>query len=102
MVWQVVIRGPFVAWDWPFHAYVDPRVPSGDLKTASDALASALGQRKYTLPILAVVALFVARRLRSWRPIIATAAGLATVFFVGYAIKLALRRTPPALGIDVL
>src|SRR5690625_163924 len=102
MVWQVVARGPFIAWDWPFHEWVDPRVPTGGLKDASDALASALGQRKYTLPVLALVALLVARRLRSLRPIIATAAGLATVFFVGYAIKLALRRTPPALGIDVL
>lgn len=102
MVWQVVVRGPFIAWDWPFHEVVDPRVPTGGLKTASDALASALGQRKYTLPIVAVVALVVARRQKTWRPVLATVAGLATVFFVGYAIKGALRRTPPALGVDML
>lgn len=102
MTWQVVARGPFVAWDWPFHEAVDPRVPTGALKTASDVLASALGQRKYTLPILAVVALWVAWRARSWRPIVATGAGLATVFVVGYAIKRALQRTPPALEVDML
>lgn len=102
MVWQVVTRGPFIAWDWPFHEWVDPRVPTGAAKTAWDGVASALGQRKYTLPILAAVALVVARRQKAWRPLMATAAGLATVFFVGYAIKGALRRTPPALEVDML
>lgn len=102
MVWQVVARGPFIAWDWPFHEAVDPRVPTGGLKTAADVLASALGQRKYTLPFIALAAAFTAWRLRSLRPVIATGAGLAAVAFVGYAIKGALQRTPPALEVDML
>lgn len=34
--------------------------------------------------------------------VIAIGAGLATIFFMGYAIKFGLARTPPADGIDML
>lgn len=102
MVWQVVARGPFIAWDWPFHAWVDARQPSGALRTALDVVASIGGQRLFTAPIVIGVAVWAAYRRRSLRPLMAIAAGLATVFFVGYAIKFGLSRTPPADGVDML
>lgn len=102
MTWQVALRGPFIAWDWPVHAYVDPRQPGGSTRSMLNALASLGGQRLYTLPIIAVVGLWVAYQQRRVRPLIAIVAGLATVLFVGYWIKLGLGRTPPASGQDVL
>ncbi|WP_169738931.1 phosphatase PAP2 family protein [Jiangella gansuensis] len=102
MTWQVVARGPFVAWDWDVHVYVDARQPGGVTRSLLDSLASLGGQRLYTLPIIASVGLFVAYKKRRLRPLIAIGAGLATVFFVGYWIKFGLGRTPPASGQDVL
>jgi membrane-associated phospholipid phosphatase len=102
MVWQVLVAGPFVAWDWPFHQYVDARQPDGLLRGVLDSLANVGGQRLYTVPILLGVGVWVARAQRSWRPLVAIVAGLATVFFVGYAVKLGLGRTSPADGVDVL
>lgn len=102
MTWQVVVRGPFIAWDWPVHAYVDPRQPDGWPRSVLNTIASALGQRLYTLPVVAVVGVYVAIRQRRLRPLIAIAAGLATVLFVGYWIKFGLGRTPPASGVDEL
>lgn len=102
MVWQVLIAGPFVAWDWPFHEYVDASQPTGLPRDLLDLLASLGGQRLYTAPLLIGVGAWVAWTQHSWRPLMAIAAGLATVFFVGYAIKFGLGRTPPADGIDVL
>ncbi|TDE10422.1 phosphatase PAP2 family protein [Jiangella asiatica] len=102
MTWQVLVRGPFIAWDWDVHVYVDARQPEGLVRSLLDALASLGGQRLYTLPIIATVGLYVAYRQRRLRPLIAIAAGLATVLFVGYWIKFGLGRTPPASGQDVL
>lgn len=102
MTWQVVADGPFVAWDWPVHAYVDARQPGGVTRSLLNALASLGGQRVYTLPIIAAVGLWVAYRQRRLQPLIAIGAGLATVFFIGYWIKFGLARTPPASGQDVL
>lgn len=102
MTWQVVVRGPFIAWDWPLHAYVDPRQPGGWPRDVLNAIASMLGQRLYTLPVIAAAGLFVAVRQRRLRPLIAIASGLATVLFVGYWIKFGLGRTPPASGVDEL
>jgi membrane-associated phospholipid phosphatase len=102
MTWQVVVRGPAIAWDWPLHTYVDPRQPSGPARGLLNGLASLGGQRLYTLPILVTVGAWVAWQRRNIRPLIAIGAGLATVFFVGYWIKFSLARTPPHTGIDIL
>ncbi len=102
MTWQVVERSWFIAWDWDFHVYVDPRQPDGITKSLLDALASLGGQRLYTLPIIAAVGLYVAYRQRRVRVLVAIASGLATVLLIGYWIKLGLGRTPPASGQDVL
>ncbi|WP_158542728.1 phosphatase PAP2 family protein [Phytoactinopolyspora halophila] len=102
MTWQVVVRGPFVAWDWPLHRYVDPIQPSGLPRELLNLVASLGGQRLYTLPILVVVGAWVTWKQRSPRVLVAIGAGLATVFFVGYWIKFSLARTPPHTGIDIL
>jgi membrane-associated phospholipid phosphatase len=100
--WQVVVRGPVIAWDWPLHQYVDPRQPSGVPREILNMVASIGGQRLFTLPILVAVGAWVAWKQRSVRILIAIGAGLATVFFVGYWIKFGLGRTPPHTGIDIL
>lgn len=102
MTWQIAIEGPFKAWDWPVHVYLDARQPTGWPRSILNALASLGGQRLYTLPIIVGVGAWVAYKQRSLRPLIAIGAGLATVFFIGYWIKFGLRRTPPASGEDVL
>lgn len=102
MTWQIAVDGPFRAWDWPVHVYVDARQPTGWPRSVLNSIASLGGQRLYTLPIIVGVGLFVAYRQRRLRPLIAIGAGLATVFFIGYWIKFGLGRTPPASGRDVL
>jgi hypothetical protein len=44
LTWQVVVRGPAIAWDWPLHTYVDPRQPGGAGREVLNAVAS-LGAR---------------------------------------------------------
>jgi membrane-associated phospholipid phosphatase len=102
MTWQVLVSGPFVAWDWPFHEYVDARQPSGPGRVALDVVASVGGQRLFTLPVVVGVAAYASWRQGRLRPLAAVVSGLATVFFVGYALKFGLGRTPPARGVDVL
>jgi membrane-associated phospholipid phosphatase len=102
MTWQILVRGPFVAWDWPIHAYLDERQPDGALRAILNAAARLGGQRLYTLPIVVCVGLWVTYRQRRLRPLIAIGSGLATVFLVGYWIKFGLGRTPPASGKDIL
>jgi membrane-associated phospholipid phosphatase len=102
MTWQVIARGPFIAWDWPVHEYVDPRVPDRPALTSIDWVSNVGGQRHYTVPILVGGGAWVAYRQHRLRPLVAIVAGLATIFFVGYGIKLGLARTPPADGIDIL
>lgn len=102
MTWQVVERGWFIAWDWSFHVHADARQPDQAVKAWLDALASLGGQRIYTLPIIALVGIYIAYRQRRVRVLVAIAAGLATVFVIGYWIKFGLGRTPPASGQDVL
>jgi membrane-associated phospholipid phosphatase len=102
LTWQVVVRGPAIAWDWPLHTYVDPRQPGGAGREVLNAVASLGGQRLYTLPILVAVGAFVAWKQRSVRVLVAVGFGLATVFFVGYWIKFGLGRTPPHTGVDIL
>src|SRR5919198_1199094 len=90
MTWQVIAKGPFVAWDWPVHEYVDPRVPDGWALTAIDEVSNVGGQRQFTVPILVGVGVWIAYRQRRIRPLVAIVSGLATIFFVGYGIKLGL------------
>jgi len=102
MVWQVIVRGPFVAWDWPLHAYVDPRQPTDPARWWLDSLANVGGQRMFTLPVLFGVAMWVSRRQQRWNAVWAACTGVATVFVIGYGLKLALARTPPHTEVDIL
>lgn len=102
MTWQVVVRGPFIAWDWPLHAYVDPRQPTGWPRELLNIVASIGGQRLYTLPLLVILGTWVAWRQGHIRVLVAIGAGLVTVFLVGYWIKFGLARTPPHTGVDIL
>ncbi|WP_166346882.1 phosphatase PAP2 family protein [Phytoactinopolyspora limicola] len=102
LTWQVVVRGPLIAWDWPLHVYVDARQPSGFPREVLNGIASLGGQRLYTLPIVVSVGAWVAWKQRNIRPLIAIGAGLATVFFIGYWIKFSLARTAPHTGVDIL
>jgi membrane-associated phospholipid phosphatase len=102
MTWQVTARGPFIAWDWSVHEYVDPHVPDGWALIVIDEVSNVGGNRLYTVPILVGVGAWIAYRQHRFRPLIAVVSGLATIFFVGYGIKFGLARTPPADGIDIL
>lgn len=101
MVWQVVVRGPFIALDWRVHEIFAPRVPEGGLKIAFETL-SRPGQRWLTLPLLLVAGAWVGWRQRRLRPLLAVFAGLGSAFLVGKTIKDALARTPPYRDVDIL
>lgn len=101
MVWQVVVRGPFIAADWPVHEFLSPRVPDGAGKVALDTLARP-GQRWLTLPILLAVGALVSWRLRQARPMLAVLMGLGSAYLVGRVVKDALSRTPPYRDVDIL
>jgi membrane-associated phospholipid phosphatase len=111
LIWQVVVRGPFIAWDWQFHYYVDANHPVGWEKTFLDVVASITGERMFTIPAVGGTALYVARKqggpgslrnLLTRRPVLAVLAGLATIASIGYATKFGLGRTGPHHNMDVL
>jgi membrane-associated phospholipid phosphatase len=101
MVWQVVIRGPFLAADWPVHEFLTPRVPDGAGKVALDTLARP-GQRWLTLPLLLAAGAWVSWRQHRLRPLLAVLTGLGSAYLVGRLVKDGLARTPPYRDIDIL
>lgn len=101
MVWQVVIRGPFIAADWRAHEVFTPQVPQGAGQVILDTL-SRPGQRWLTLPLLLVAGAWVSWKQKRARPLLAVLAGLGTAYLVGKAVKDALSRTPPYRDIDIL
>lgn len=100
--WQVVVSGPFVAADWDYHVWADANLPAGAAKWLLDAFATVTGERLFTLPVLGVLAGWLALRGRDWRPLVAVVAGLAIIAVVGYSLKFGLGRTMPYTGMDVL
>ncbi|GAB4083567.1 hypothetical protein GCM10028784_01970 [Myceligenerans cantabricum] len=100
--WQVAVSGPFVAPDWTFHLWAEAHFPTGMEKELLDGFASVTGERIFTLPVLGLVAGWLALRERDWRPLVAVLAGLAVIAVVGYSIKFGLGRTMPHTGMDVL
>jgi membrane-associated phospholipid phosphatase len=101
MVWQVVVRGPLVAADWPLHELLTTRVPDGAGKVILDSLARP-GQRWLTLPLLLASGTWVSWRQRRVQPMLAVLVGLGTAYLVGKAIKGGLSRTPPYKDVDIL
>lgn len=107
MVWQVVVRGPFISADWPVHEFFRSRVPEGGTKILLDTI-SRPGQRWLTLPIMLLVGGLVSLRFRQvgraqwWRPAAAVLVGLGSAYVVGKAIKDGLHRTPPYRDVDEL
>jgi membrane-associated phospholipid phosphatase len=101
MVWQVVIRGPFLAADWPVHEFLTARVPDGAGKVALDTLARP-GQRWLTLPLLLAAGAWVSWRQHRLRPLLAVLTGLGSAYLVGRLVKDGLARTPPYRDIDIL
>lgn len=110
-IWQVIVRGPFIAWDWQFHYYVDSHHPMGWEKAFLDIVASVTGERLFTIPMVGGTALYVAwRQSRGgslWRlvvrpPVLAVLSGLATIAVIGYGTKFGLGRTGPHHNMDVL
>lgn len=111
MIWQVVVRGPFIAWDWQFHYYVDANHPVGWAKTFLDIIATLTGERLFTIPAVGGTAFYVARKqggpgslwnLATRRPVLAVLAGLVTIASIGYGTKFGLGRTGPHHNMDVL
>ncbi|GGM16388.1 phosphatase PAP2 family protein [Promicromonospora citrea] len=110
-IWQVVVRGPFVAWDWQFHFYVDAHHPVGWSKTFLDIVATVTGERLFTIPMVGGTALYVALKqggrgtlwqVGTRRPVLAVLAGLVTIASIGYGTKFGLGRTGPHHNMDVL
>ena len=111
LIWQVVVRGPFIAWDWQFHYYVDAHHPVGWEKSFLDIVASVTGERLFTIPMVGGTALYVAWKqggpgslwkIGTRRPVLAVLAGLATIAVIGYGTKFGLGRTGPHHNMDVL
>ncbi|WP_369375078.1 phosphatase PAP2 family protein [Promicromonospora sp. Populi] len=111
LIWQVVVRGPFIAWDWQFHYYVDAHHPVGWEKLFLDIVANITGDRFFTIPMVGGVAYYVARKqggpgtvwqIGTRKPVLAVLAGLITIFVIGYGTKLGLGRTGPHHNMDVL
>ncbi|MFI8526536.1 phosphatase PAP2 family protein [Promicromonospora sukumoe] len=111
LIWQVIVRGPFIAWDWQFHYYVDSHHPVGWEKAFLDIVASVTGERMFTIPMVGGTALYVARKqggpgslwdICTRRPVLAVLAGLATIALIGYGTKFGLGRTGPHHNMDVL
>jgi membrane-associated phospholipid phosphatase len=111
LIWQVVVRGPFIAWDWQFHYYVDAHHPVGWEKAFLDIVASITGERLFTIPMVGGTALYVAWKqggpgslwsIGTRRPVLAMLAGLATIASIGYGTKFGLGRTGPHHNMDVL
>lgn len=100
MIWQLVVRGPFVAVDWPIHDYFSP-VVDGTAKEARDWL-SRPGQRWFTLPVLLAAGAFVSWRQWRLRPLIAVVVGLGTAYLLGKWTKEGLSRTAPFMEVDIL
>jgi membrane-associated phospholipid phosphatase len=100
MIWQIVVRGPFVAVDWPIHDYFAP-VTDSTAKDVRDWL-SRPGQRWFTLPVLLAAGAFVSWRQRRLRPLIAVIVGLGTAFLLGKWAKEGLGRTAPFMELDIL
>lgn len=101
MVWQVVVRGPFLAFDWRVHEFFADRQPGSGVRTLLDSVAK-LGQRWLTLPVLLAAGAWVSWRQRRGRPLLAVLVGLGSAFVVGSVIKDGLSRTPPYRNIDIL
>jgi membrane-associated phospholipid phosphatase len=101
LVWQVVVRGPIVAADWPLHELLTTRVPDGAGRVVLDSLARP-GQRWLTLPLLLVVGAWVSWRQRRLQPMLAVLTGLGTAYLVGKTVKDGLSRTPPYKDVDIL
>ena len=110
-IWQVVVRGPFIAWDWQFHYYVDANMPEGWKKVFLDIVATLTGERLSTVPMLVGTAFYVGRKqggpgkfrnVATRRPMLAVFSGLVTIFVIGYSTKFGLGRTGPHHNMDVL
>ncbi|MEY9213860.1 phosphatase PAP2 family protein [Thermobifida halotolerans] len=101
VTWQVLVQGPLTALDWPVHALVDPRQPEGPLLALAVAVAR-LGQRLVTVPLLVGLGLWAVLRGNGPRPILAVLTGLGSLAVMGTLLKVAVGRTPPVLGVDVV
>ncbi|RCV57114.1 phosphatase PAP2 family protein [Marinitenerispora sediminis] len=101
VTWQVVAGGPLTAADWPVHRAVDARQPEGAPLALAVAVAR-LGQRWLTAPVLLGVGAWVGWRRRDWRPPAAAVTGLVSLAVLGTLLKVAVGRTPPVIGVDVV
>lgn len=101
MIWQLVVRGPFVALDWQIHEYFFSRFDDGTAKDVRDWL-SRPGQRWFTLPVLLAAGAFVSWRQQWLRPLFAVVVGLGTAYLLGKWTKEGLSRTPPFRDVDIL
>lgn len=100
MIWQLVVRGPFVAVDWPIHDYFHP-VVDGTGKEVRDWI-SRPGQRWFTLPVLLAAGAYVSWRQGRVRPLVAVVVGLGTAYLLGKWTKEGLGRTAPFMDVDIL
>ncbi|GLU46936.1 phosphatase PAP2 family protein [Nocardiopsis ansamitocini] len=101
LTWQVVVQGPVTALDWPLHVHLDARQPEGWLMELA-VLVARLGQRAVTVPLLLGAALWATWHQRGPRPLLATLTGLASLAVMGTLLKVAVGRTPPVVGVDVV
>lgn len=74
------------------------RADAFDLPRAGAVL---LGQRGLTAPLLLAGAVLAARRVRSWRPLVVTVAGLGLLAVTVQALKLGIGRSAPTSGVDL-
>jgi membrane-associated phospholipid phosphatase len=88
--------------------HLDLLLESGSWHRSEPSLVSAasvfdrLGQRAVAGAVLVAVAAFLAWRGRSWRPLVVTGAALAVLNLVVGAMKVAIGRSKPLSGHDLL
>jgi membrane-associated phospholipid phosphatase len=91
----VLSAGPLLEVDRTLNHPWSEQVPGLQTETA---VLAGLGQRAYCLPLLALVAAYYARRLRSWEPVVLSAGGVLAVNLLVGGMKILTARDSPHRG----
>ena len=97
---QVLRSGPLIAWDEKVNKTPRPRFDgfSGFVLRRIDDL----GLRSLTATVLLIAAAYIAYKFKTWRPLNLAFLSLLALNLIVGSFKLALGRTKPRLGIDLI
>jgi membrane-associated phospholipid phosphatase len=97
---QVLRSGPLIEWDEKVNKTPRPRFDgfSGFLLRRIDDL----GLRSLTATVLLIAAAYIAYKFKTWRPLNLAVLSLLALNLIVGSFKLALGRTKPRLGVDLI